>query len=241
MGSKSSVKRSTTKTSAKLRTKKKAEAPTKLKTKTSESGKTGKPVKTHKTPKRCWWCGDDRDYVSYHDDEWGVPLRDSQAMFALLQLEGMQAGLAWITVLRKRDHMHKRFFKFQPRALVKKGPAEMPSWLEDAGLIRNRAKLSALIGNAQAYIDYERDNGKGSFVDFLWGFVDGKVVQNRWRGKSDVPATTPQSEAMSKALKKLGFRFVGPTICYAFMQSAGLVNDHARDCFRHSECAKLAP
>lgn len=204
------------------------------------SKSSGKKAAVNVSVKRCWWCGDDDDYVRYHDHEWGVPLRDSQAMFALLQLEGMQAGLAWITVLRKRDHMHKRFFKFQPRALVKKGPAEMPSWLADAGLIRNRAKLSALITNAQAYLDYEREFGKGSFVDLLWGFVDGQSIQNRWRGKSDVPATTPASEAMSKTLKKLGFRFVGPTICYAFMQSAGLVNDHARSCYRHSECAALA-
>jgi len=192
-----------------------------------------------KTTKRCWWCGDDVDYVRYHDNEWGVPLRDGQALFALLQLEGMQAGLAWITVLRKRDHMSKRFFAFRPKALVQKGPAAMASWLEDAGLIRNRAKLSALVTNAQAYLDYEKEFGKGSFVDLLWDFVDGKPVQNRWRGKADVPATTPVSEAMSKKLKKLGFRFVGPTICYAFMQSAGLVNDHARDCYRHSECRAL--
>ena len=189
---------------------------------------------------RCTWCGDDALYSAYHDEEWGVPMRDSKAMFALLQLEGMQAGLSWITILKKRSHMNKTFFRFSPTALVKKGPEQMSHWLQDAGLIRNRLKLGALISNAQAFIDYEKLSGRGAFADLLWQHVNGKPVQNRFESAADVPAETDTSRAMSKQLKKLGFRFVGPTICYAFMQSAGMVNDHTTDCFRRAECRRLA-
>ena len=201
--------------------------------------RTGKPNAARRL-KRCGWCENDALYMAYHDEEWGVPLRDSKALFALLQLEGMQAGLSWITVLKKRAHMHKAFFRFSPTQLVKKGPDAMPLWLEDAGLIRNRAKLAALLTNAQAFIDYEKSNGRGAFGEFLWSHVNHKPVQNRFADLLAVPAETEQSAAMSKALKKLGFRFVGPTICYAFMQSAGLVNDHIKGCFRRSDCHALS-
>ena len=192
-----------------------------------------------KNPKRCHWCAGDDLYIAYHDKEWGVPMRDSKALFALLQLEGMQAGLSWITILKKRQHMNKAFFRFSPTQLVKKGPAQMDTWLADAGLIRNRLKLAALISNAQAFIDYEKAQGRGAFVDLLWQHVKHRPLQNNFKTAAEVPAETPASQAMSKALKSLGFRFVGPTICYAFMQSAGMVNDHTHGCFRRAECRKL--
>lgn len=193
-----------------------------------------------KEKKRCGWCQGDPLYTAYHDTEWGVPLRDSKALFALLQLEGMQAGLSWITILRKRAHMNKAFFRFSPTALVKKGPAQMSAWLNDAGLIRNRAKLAALVSNAEAFVAYEKAMGRGAFAEFLWAHVQHKPIQNSFKSREDVPAETEVSKAMSKALKKLGFRFVGPTICYAFMQSAGMVNDHTHGCFRRAECRALA-
>ena len=202
----------------------------------SKQARQSKPAKLRK---RCGWCEGDSLYISYHDEEWGVPLADSKALFALLQLEGMQAGLSWITILRKRAHMNRVFFRFSPTQLVKKGPAAMAGWLEDPGIIRNRAKLTALVTNAQAFLDYEKNNGRGSFARLLWSHVNHKPVQNRFADLRAVPAETTASKAMSKALKQLGFRFVGPTICYAFMQSAGMVNDHVKSCFRQAECAKL--
>ncbi|MEM7218343.1 MAG: DNA-3-methyladenine glycosylase I [Pseudomonadota bacterium] len=191
-------------------------------------------------PKRCGWCGEDPIYVDYHDSEWGVPMTQSRELFALLQLEGMQAGLSWITVLKKRAHMRKRFFRFSPNQLAARGRDAYDSWLEDPGLIRNRAKLSALIGNAEAFLAYEKRHGRGSFGAFIWSFVDGKPQQNRFKTLAEVPAETDASRAMSKALKAAGFRFVGPTICYAFMQSAGLVNDHITSCFRAKACRSFA-
>ena len=193
-----------------------------------------------KHPKRCEWCAGDELYTKYHDEEWGVPLRDSKALFALLQLEGMQAGLSWITILKKRAHMNRAFFRFSPNALVTRGPAQMDRWMQDAGLIRNRLKLGALVTNAQAFINYEKDWGKTAFADMLWQHVDHRPVQNSFKTRAEVPAETPTSKAMSKQLKKLGFRFVGPTICYAFMQSAGMVNDHTHGCFRRAECRRMA-
>ena len=167
-------------------------------------------------------------------------MHDSKALFALLQLEGMQAGLSWITILKKRAHMNKAFFRFSPTQLVKKGPAKMSHWLEDTGLIRNRLKLSALLTNAQAFIDYEKAEGRGAFADLLWQHVNHRPQQNSFKTAAEVPAETVASQAMSKALKALGFRFVGPTICYAFMQSAGMVNDHTHGCFRRAECRNLS-
>jgi DNA-3-methyladenine glycosylase I len=185
--------------------------------------------------RRCRWCGDDPLYVAYHDQEWGVPIDDSRALFERLVLEGMQAGLSWYTVLTKRAHMRRAFFDFDPQRLVNEGPGALPDWLQDAGLIRHRGKLQALIGNAAACLDLAEPLG-----DYLWRFVDGRPRQNRWRQSGQVPASTAQSLAMSKALKQAGFRFVGPTICYAFMQSAGMVNDHVLGCHRHAACADLA-
>lgn len=193
-----------------------------------------------KPRKRCGWCENDELYMAYHDEEWGVPMRDARALFALLQLEGMQAGLSWITILRKRTHMTKAFLKFSPTALVRKGPELMPVWLEDAGLIRNRAKLGSLITNAEAFIAYEKLEGRGAFATLLWSFVNDKPIQNSFKTRHDVPAETEASMAMSRRLKGLGFRFVGPTICYAFMQSAGMVNDHIHGCFRRADCRELA-
>jgi DNA-3-methyladenine glycosylase I len=183
---------------------------------------------------RCSWCGEDPLYVAYHDEEWGVPVADSRDLFERLMLEGMQAGLSWYTVLKKREHMRRQFFGFNPATLHRRGEAAIAGWLEDAGLIRHRGKLEALIGNARACLSLE-----GSFSDYVWSFVDGAPKQNRWRLAAQVPAETDESKAMSRELKRAGFRFVGPTICYAFMQSAGLVNDHVVGCHRQHDCRKL--
>ena len=180
---------------------------------------------------RCSWCGKDPLYVTYHDEEWGVPEFTDDALFERLVLEGMQAGLSWLTILRKRAHMRERFYGFDPQLLARAGPKEIDAWLQDPGIIRHRGKLSAMVGNAQAMA--ELGVGLG---DFLWSFVDGKPQQNRWRKLDDVPAETAVSKEMAKALKQAGFRFVGPTTCYAFMQSAGLVNDHVIDCHAHELC-----
>ena len=184
--------------------------------------------------RRCEWCGDDPLYVAYHDDEWGVPVADGRVLFERLVLEGMQAGLSWYTVLKKRSHMRGCFFGFEPEAIVAAGPGVMSDWLQDPGLIRHRGKLDAVITNARAYLEL-----RGAFADFVWSFVDHAPKQNRWGERQHVPAQTPESQAMSRALKSVGFRFVGPTICYAFMQSAGLVNDHVLDCHRHRACHDL--
>lgn len=184
--------------------------------------------------RRCDWCGEDPLYVAYHDEEWGVPTADAQALFERLMLEGMQAGLSWYTVLKKRAHMQNRFFAFDPAALIRRGPAALPLWLQDAGLIRHRGKLEALVHNARAYQDMD-----GAFADFVWSFVGHSPIQNRWRALDEVPSQTDESRAMSRAMKRAGFRFVGPTICYAFMQSAGLVNDHLVGCHRHRHCRNL--
>jgi DNA-3-methyladenine glycosylase I len=183
---------------------------------------------------RCGWCGDDPLYVAYHDDEWGVPVADPRSLFERLMLEGMQAGLSWYTVLQKREHMREAFFGFDPQRLVDDGPAALLGWLQDPGLIRHRGKLEALIGNAAACLDLDPP------LDVvLWSFVDGAPRRNRWRRPGQVPSSTAESIAMSRALKAAGFRFVGATICYAFMQSAGLVNDHLTGCHRHAVCDAL--
>ena len=187
-----------------------------------------------KTPKRCHWCKGDDLYQRYHDDEWGVPTRDNIALFELLNLEGMQAGLSWLTILKKRAHMVDTFYQFDPERLAECGERDLKRWLQDAGVIRHRGKLGAIITNAQAYLKMPED-----FSEFVWAFVGGAPKQNEFHSKSDVPSETAVSGEMSKTLKKQGFKFVGPTICYAFMQSAGLVNDHVQDCYRYKECKKL--
>ena len=182
---------------------------------------------------RCSWCGDDPLYVQYHDEEWGVPVRDPHALFERLTLEGMQAGLSWLTVLRKRDHMQRVFFEFQPDALARYGRRRMAKWLADPGIIRHRGKLEAMVNNAAALQRID------DFTEFVWSFVSNQPVVNHWRHLSEVPSETPVSKAMAKGLKSAGFKFVGPTTCYAFMQSAGLVNDHLTNCPAHERCAAL--
>lgn len=186
---------------------------------------------------RCSWCQGDALYEDYHDTEWGVPEYDDQTLFEMLLLEGAQAGLSWITVLRKREHYRIVFDNFEARKIAQYDQAKRDELLDDPGIIRNKLKVNAFIVNAQLYLDMQKaaENGNGStFSDYLWSFVDGRRVINKARSLADVPANTPESEAMSKSLKKLGFKFVGSTICYAFMQAAGMVNDHTVDCFRYS-------
>lgn len=181
---------------------------------------------------RCPWCEGFDLYRAYHDEEWGVPLRDERALFELLCLEGAQAGLSWATILRKRAHYRRVFDDFDPQRVAAYDDVKVAALLADAGIVRNRAKILATIGNARACLALRE--GGGSLADFLWRFVDHTPRQNAWRTLAEVPAATPQSEAMSRALARAGFRFVGPTICYAFMQSAGMVNDHLVGCFRHA-------
>ena len=178
---------------------------------------------------RCPWGGGDPLNLAYHDLEWGVPIHDDRHLFELLNLEGAQAGLAWITVLRKRDGYRRAFEGWDQGRIAAYGPDDEARLLADAGIIRNRAKIRAVIGNAKAYLRIE------DFDRYLWSFVDGTTIQNRWTSLGGVPPETDASRAMSKDLKKRGFSFVGPTIAYAFMQSAGLVNDHLVSCFRHAE------
>ena len=183
--------------------------------------------------KRCPWCGDDALYVRYHDEEWGVPLHDDRALFALLVLEGAQAGLSWITVLRKRENYFAAFDGFEAEKIARYGAKDVERLMANAGIVRNRLKIAGTIASARAYLDVLEK--EGSFDDYLWQFVDGRPMKNRWRSPDQVPASTPASDRMSKALKKRGFRFVGSTICYAFMQASGMVNDHLLECYRHKE------
>ena len=179
----------------------------------------------------CPWCTGFDLYRQYHDKEWGLPLRDERALFELLILEGAQAGLSWSTILKKREHYRQVFDGFKPELIVRYDEAKVAALLADPGIIRNRAKVAATIQNAKAFLTI-KETGQ-SFSDFLWQFVDGTPIQNNWTTTAEVPASTPASVAMSKALLKAGFKFVGPTICYAFMQASGMVNDHLVSCPRH--------
>ncbi|MBX2847593.1 MAG: DNA-3-methyladenine glycosylase I [Acidiferrobacterales bacterium] len=183
---------------------------------------------------RCIWCGNTELYQAYHDQEWGVPEYDDLRLFEMLNLEGAQAGLSWITVLKKRETYRKAFDNFDPYKIAKYNEAKRAELLQDVGIIRNKLKVNAFILNAQFYIEIQESDGL-SFSEFLWSFVDGKPIVNRWKTLKEVPGSTPQSDAMSKALKKIGFKFVGSTICYAFMQACGMVNDHTTDCFRYHQ------
>jgi len=183
--------------------------------------------------KRCKWPGEDPLYVAYHDEEWGVHEHDDQALFEKLILDGFQAGLSWITILRKRDNFRRAFSEFDPEKIARYRKRKIESLLKDAGIVRNRQKVEATISNARAYLELMEE--VGSFDDFLWQFTGGKTKVNKWRRMSQLPAKTRESEAMSKALLARGFRFVGPTICYAFMQAVGMVNDHTADCFRYRQ------
>lgn len=186
----------------------------------------------------CPWCGNDPLYRAYHDEEWGVPCREEQALFEFLILEGMQAGLAWITILRKRAAFRAAFANFDAERVASFAEADRARLLADPGIVRNRAKIDAAIANARIIVEL-RARG-GGLKDLLWSYVDGVAVQNRFVSMSDVPPSSPLSERMSKDLRKRGLRFVGPTICYALMQAAGLVNDHLVHCPRHDACAALA-
>ena len=189
-------------------------------------------------PARCGWAAKDPLYVAYHDEEWGVPNHDDRHLFEMLILEGAQAGLSWITILRKRAAYRKAFANFDARRVARFGAAQRKRLLADEGIVRNRLKIDAAIENARAFLAVQKE--AGSFEAFLWEHVGGRPILNRWRTLKEVPAETDESRAMSRALKKRGFRFVGPTICYAFMQAVGLVNDHTLDCFRHGPISRLA-
>lgn len=180
--------------------------------------------------KRCSWVSNDPLYIDYHDNEWGYPQYDSLKLFEKICLEGQQAGLSWVTVLKKRDEYRRCFFNFQPEKIIQLTATDIELLLENTGLIRNRLKLNSIVKNAHAYLAMQNNNE--SFSQFIWSFVDGKPIINHFKDKSEVPVSTEISDKMSKALKKRGFTFVGTTICYAFMQSMGLVNDHFEDCFK---------
>ena len=184
--------------------------------------------------KRCGWLrlGNPR-YLKYHDEQWGVPLHHDRKLFEMLVLEGQQAGLSWETILNKRENFRKAFDGFDPRRVARFGESRVRKLLRNAGIIRNRMKIRAAIANARAFLKVQRE--WGSFDRYIWNFAGGKPIQNRWKTLKQVPAKTAASEAMSKDLKQRGFRFVGSTICYAFMQAVGMVNDHTTDCFRHRQ------
>ena len=188
---------------------------------------------------RCQWCSNDELYQQYHDQEWGVPVYDDRELFEMLNLEGAQAGLSWITVLKKRAHYRKVFDGFNPKKIAKYDQAKREELLADPGIIRNKLKVNAFIVNAQLYLDMQADKSSPSFSEYLWSFVGGEPIINARKTIADIPVTTAQSDAMSKSLKKKGFKFVGSTICYAFMQAAGMVNDHTIDCSYYSGPAKL--
>ena len=188
-----------------------------------------------KDRKRCSWLGSGADdlMVRYHDEEWGFPVHDDRVLFEFLILEGVQAGLSWQTVLNKRENYRKAFHDFDPEAIARFTGTDIGRRLSDPGIIRNRLKVSAAVRNARKFLDVQQEFG--SFDAYIWQFVGGRPIDHRIRSMGDVPATSPESEAMSRDLKKRGFTFVGPTICYAFMQAVGMVNDHETGCFRYAE------
>jgi DNA-3-methyladenine glycosylase I len=182
---------------------------------------------------RCGWLNGDPLYIAYHDEEWGHPVHDDRLLFEMLTLEGAQAGLSWFTVLKKREHYRVVFDNFDPATVAGYSEAKLEALLEDPGIIRNKLKVRGTVQNAQAFLRVQQEFG--SFDRYIWQFVGGKPIQNRWASLQEVPATTAQSDAMSKDLKKRGFTFVGSTICYAFMQATGMVNDHTLSCEWHPE------
>ena len=185
---------------------------------------------------RCEWCGTDPLYVAYHDQEWGVPVHDDHRLFEFLVLDAMQAGLSWITILRKRENFRRAFDSFDASKIAKYRNRRVATLLKDAGIIRNRLKIEATIKNARSFLDIQREFG--TFDRYIWNFIGGKTKHNAWASLKQIPAKTVEAENMSRDMVRRGFRFVGPTICYAFMQAAGLVNDHAVYCFRHAELEK---
>ena len=184
-------------------------------------------------PIRCRWAGTDPLYIRYHDIEWGVPLHDDDKLFEFLVLEGAQAGLSWLTILKKRENYRKAFDNFDIAKISAYGSGKVAALLSDPGIVRNRLKIAAAVQNAQAFQIVQTDFG--SFDNYIWRFVGGKPVRNRWKAETQIPAQTSESVEMSRDLKRRGFRFVGPTICYAFMQAVGMVNDHVVNCFRYRQ------
>ena len=183
--------------------------------------------------KRCTWCGDDPLYQQYHDREWGVPCRDDQTLFEFVVLEGAQAGLSWITVLRKRETYRKAFAHFDVHKVAAFDDSDVERLLQDPGIVRNRLKVASTISNARHFIELQREYG--SFSHYIWGFVDGTPIVNHWWSPAQIPASTELSDRISKEMKKRGFKFFGTTICYAFLQAVGVVNDHTTDCFRYGQ------
>ncbi len=188
---------------------------------------------------RCGWVSADSVHVAYHDQEWGVPEWDDRALYEKLVLDSFQAGLSWLTILRKRDNFRRAFAGFDPKLIAGYGPQDVARLMADAGIVRNRAKIEAAIAGARGWLDIVERNG--TFASFVWRVVDGRPRINHWRSLSDVPAATAESRVLSKALRERGFRFVGPTVCYAFMQAVGMVNDHVVACFRHHEVSSAQP
>jgi DNA-3-methyladenine glycosylase I len=189
---------------------------------------------TDKAPVRCPWCGSDPLYIAYHDLEWGVPLHEEQRLFEMLTLEGAQAGLSWLTILRKREGYRRAFAGFDPQLVAGFDDADVARLLADPGIIRNRLKVASTVSNARAVLEVQARYG--SLDAFLWGFVNGTPIRNSWRSMAEIPTSTAISDTMSRELKRHGFRFVGTTICYAHMQATGMVNDHLTSCFRYDRC-----
>jgi DNA-3-methyladenine glycosylase I len=192
-------------------------------------GNRGRPV----SRRRCAWAGSDPLYVAYHDEEWGVPQREDRRLFEMLILEGAQAGLSWLTILRKRQGYRRAFAGFDARRVARFDRRKVTALLRDEGIVRNRLKIESAVINARVVLELRREFG--SFRQFIWGFVGGRPIVNRWADLSEVPATSPESDAMSRELRRRGMKFVGSTICYAFMQATGMVNDHTTDCFRYRQ------
>lgn len=187
---------------------------------------------------RCSWCLSHPLYIEYHDKEWGVPVQDDRKLFEFLILEGAQAGLSWLTVLKKRENYRKAFDRFDPKKIARYGRAKVKSLLKNEGIIRNRLKIASAISNAKAFLTVQKEFG--TFARYMWQFVKGKPIKNKRKTLKELPARTSESDAMSQDLKKRGFRFVGSTICYAHMQAVGMVNDHLTSCFRHRAVSRLA-
>lgn len=188
--------------------------------------------------KRCEWANTSKREQEYHDKEWGVPVHEDRLLFEFLVLEGAQAGLSWSTILKKREHYRLAFDRFDPKKVSRYSDDYIAQLLANPGIVRNRLKVNAAVVNAQAFTAVQKEFG--TFDSYIWSFVDGKTIQNQWETIADIPVNTPESDAMSKALKKRGFKFVGSTICYAFMQAVGMVNDHTVDCFRHRQVYELS-
>lgn len=187
--------------------------------------------------RRCAWCGNDPLYIAYHDQEWGVPVHDDRRLFEMLILEGAQAGLSWLTVLKKRDHYRRAFDQFDAEKIAGYKDADVHRLMQDVGIIRNRLKIEAAIKNARGFLQIREEFP--SFSDYIWRYTDGRVITNAWSSFRDIPAHTDISDCLSRDLKKRGFNFVGSTICYSFMQAIGMVNDHTTDCYRHGEIKLL--